>query len=101
MSEAAQTILLPPAADASPGLLPARMLNEFACCPRLCYLEWVQGEFADNVDTVEGRVHHRTVGKSHQRIRDGDELTSRSALRRICMCWWTNVMIRHERGQSG
>jgi CRISPR-associated protein Cas1 len=34
------------ASDAAPGLLPARMLNEFAYCPRLCYLEWVQGEFA-------------------------------------------------------
>ena len=42
------------ASDAAPGLLPARMLNEFAYRPRLRYLEWVQGEFADNVDTVEG-----------------------------------------------
>ena len=23
------------------------MVNEFAYCPRLAYLEWVQGEFAD------------------------------------------------------
>jgi len=30
-------------------LIPARMLNEFAYCPRLCYIEWVQGEFADSV----------------------------------------------------
>jgi len=50
-----------------PPVLPARMLNKFAYCPRLCYLEWVQGEFADNVDTVEGRVHHRTVDKGRQR----------------------------------
>ena len=26
----------------SAELVPARMLNEFAYCPRLCYLEWVQ-----------------------------------------------------------
>lgn len=42
-------------------LLPVRMLNEFAYCPRLAYLEWVQGEFADSADTVEGRFHHRRV----------------------------------------
>jgi CRISPR/Cas system-associated exonuclease Cas4 (RecB family) len=42
-------------------LLPARMVNEFAYCPRLAYFEWVDGEFADNADTVEGRFHHRRV----------------------------------------
>lgn len=45
----------------SPPLVPARMLNEFAYCPRLAYLEWVQGEFRDNVDTLEGRLDHRRV----------------------------------------
>lgn len=62
--------------DASPGLLPARMLNEFAYCPRLCYLEWVQGEFADSADTVEGRLRHRTVDRGRQRqkpAKGGDE----------------------------
>jgi CRISPR-associated protein Cas1 len=39
------------------------MLNEFAYCPRLAYLEWAQGDFADNADTVEGRFHHRKVDK--------------------------------------
>ncbi|MCC7106220.1 MAG: CRISPR-associated endonuclease Cas1 [Chloroflexi bacterium] len=39
------------------------MLNEFAYCPRLAYLEWVQGEFADSVDTVEGRFQHRRVDR--------------------------------------
>jgi CRISPR-associated protein Cas1 len=63
----------PPSAEASPGLLPARMLNEFAYCPRLCYLEWVQGEFADNADTVEGRVHHRTVDRQRQRQKPAKE----------------------------
>jgi CRISPR-associated protein Cas1 len=42
-------------------LMPVRMLNEFAYCPRLFYLEWVQGEFVDNELTVEGRVAHRRV----------------------------------------
>ncbi len=47
--------------------VPVRMLNEFAYCPRLGYLEWVQGEFADSADTVEGRFHHRTVDRERKR----------------------------------
>jgi len=50
-----------------PEFVPARMVNEFAYCPRLCYLEWVQGEFEDNADTVDGRFQHRRVdqGEGH------------------------------------
>jgi CRISP-associated protein Cas1 len=44
-----------------PDLVPARMVNEFAYCPRLFFLEWVHAQFADNTDTVEGRWHHRAV----------------------------------------
>jgi CRISPR-associated protein Cas1 len=44
-----------------PELVPARMVNEFAYCPRLFYLEWVHLQFTDNADTVEGRWHHRAV----------------------------------------
>jgi hypothetical protein len=47
-----------------PDLIPARMLNEFCYCPRLAYLEWVQGEFADNLETREGRFGHRRVDKA-------------------------------------
>lgn len=43
--------------------IPARMLNEHVYCPRLAYLEWVQGEWADSADTVEGRSRHRRVDK--------------------------------------
>ena len=46
-----------------PDLIPVRMLNEFAYCPRLAYLEWVQGDFADSADTVDGRHQHRRVDK--------------------------------------
>jgi len=42
-------------------LLPARMVNEFVYCPRLAYLEWVQGEWADSAETVDGRYRHRRV----------------------------------------
>ena len=44
-----------------PALVPARMLNEHTYCPRLAYLEWVQGDFADSADTVDGRWQHRNV----------------------------------------
>lgn len=49
------------AADDLPDLVPARMVNEFAYCPRLFFLEWVQARFADNTDTVDGRYQHRVV----------------------------------------
>lgn len=44
-----------------PALVPVRMVNEFVYCPRLFYLEWVQGEWADNAFTEDGRVVHRRV----------------------------------------
>lgn len=44
-----------------PDFIPARMLNEFTYCNRLFYLEWVQGEFAESADTLEGRFRHRRV----------------------------------------
>jgi len=45
----------------SPGQLPARMLNEFAYCPRLFYLEYVQQEWDHSADTLEGNFVHRRV----------------------------------------
>lgn len=54
-------------------LIPARMLNEFAYCPRLAYLEWVQGEFTDNLDTRQGTFGHRNVDKPSARpVPDSD-----------------------------
>jgi CRISPR-associated protein Cas1 len=35
------------------------MINETLYCERLAYLEWAQGEFADNQFTVDGRYTHR------------------------------------------
>ena len=69
-------------------LVPARMANEFVYCPRLAYLEWVQGEWADNLDTIEGRWVHRKVDVATPRqvpaADDGEadlrELTARSLL---------------------
>jgi CRISPR-associated protein Cas1 len=39
------------------------MLNEFVYCPRLAWLEWVAGEWADSADTVEGRFRHRRIDR--------------------------------------
>lgn len=44
-------------------LIPARMLNEYAYCPRLAYLEWVQREWDDNAETMEGKLAHRRVDR--------------------------------------
>jgi CRISPR-associated protein Cas1 len=43
--------------------IPVRMINEFAYCPRLFYLEYVQREWADSADTLDGSFVHRRVDK--------------------------------------
>ena len=50
------------------------MLNEHAYCPRLAYLEWVQGDFADSADTIDGRFHHRRVDVETGALPGPDEL---------------------------
>src|ERR1700736_346543 len=50
-----------PAATAETPLVPVRMVNEWVYCPRLAYLEWVDGEWADSGDTEEGRRAHARV----------------------------------------
>lgn len=51
-----------------PTLVPARMVNEFAHCPRLFHLEWVGRQWDDNVETDEGRWHHRAVDSAQGRV---------------------------------
>lgn len=46
-----------------PDLLPVRMLNEYAYCPRLFHFMHVDGRWADNVYTVEGKDAHRRVDR--------------------------------------
>ncbi len=55
-------------------LLPARMLNEYAYCPRLAYLEWVQGEFAHSADTLDGAWKHRRVDQAGGALPGAEEL---------------------------
>jgi CRISPR-associated protein Cas1 len=47
--------------DESADYLPARMVNEFAYCPRLFYLEHIDGLFRHNEHTVEGIARHVRV----------------------------------------
>ncbi len=46
-----------------PDLLPVRMVNEYAYCPRLFHLMHVEGRWADNAFTVDGRNVHRRVDR--------------------------------------
>ena len=46
-----------------PDLLPVRMLNEYAYCPRLFHLMHVEGRWEDNAYTVQGRAKHRRVDR--------------------------------------
>ncbi|MBI1366037.1 MAG: CRISPR-associated endonuclease Cas1 [Alphaproteobacteria bacterium] len=52
----------PPVLGDAP-LVPARMVNEWVYCPRLAYLEWVEGEWAETGDTAEGARAHARADK--------------------------------------
>ena len=53
--------LFPPERGEEETLVPVRMVNEWVYCPRLAYLEWVEGEWAESADTAQGRRVHRRV----------------------------------------
>ena len=56
----------------SPDLLPLRMLNEYAYCPRLFHLMHVEGRWADNAFTVEGRNVHRRADQLDHVLPDAE-----------------------------
>lgn len=66
-------------------LLPARMVNEYQYCPRLAYLEWVQGEWADSADTVEGRHKHKRVDAGSGELPEPDESQERIHARSVTL----------------
>ncbi len=41
--------------------MPVRRLQNYAYCPRLFYLQWVEGLFQENADTAEGERAHERV----------------------------------------
>jgi CRISPR-associated protein Cas1 len=51
-----------------PDLIPASMLAAFAYCPRLCYLQFVQGEFQDSAELAEGRFQHRWIDAAQDAV---------------------------------
>ena len=61
-----------PAQAGDMPLLPARMVNEYQYCPRLAYLEWVQGEWSESSDTVDGRYRHRRVDRPGGKLPDAE-----------------------------
>lgn len=71
-----------PDVTADAPLIPLRMVNEFVYCPRLAYLMWVQAEWADSADTVEGRFRHKRVdaggGKLPEVPEEGERVHARS-----------------------
>jgi CRISPR-associated protein Cas1 len=60
-----------------PDYLPARMVNEYAYCPRLFFYEWVEGLFAESVDTVEGAIQHRRVDAKATALPSAEEMEAR------------------------
>ncbi len=69
------SLALPPlSADFVLPLTPARMVNEWVYCPRLAYLEWVEGEWADSVDTAQGKRAHAAVDKGGGALPEPDAL---------------------------
>ena len=66
--------LPPPPASRDTPLIPVRMINEWVYCPRLAFLEWVEGEWADSGDTAEGRRAHARVDEGGGRLPAPDAL---------------------------
>ncbi|MDR7502069.1 MAG: CRISPR-associated endonuclease Cas1 [Armatimonadota bacterium] len=52
------------------------MVNEFVYCPRLFFLEWVQGEFAHSADTLEGAARHRRVDREEGSLPEAADLAA-------------------------
>ena len=80
----------------TPGLpetVPARMVNEFVYCPRLFYLEWVQGRFATSDDVEEGLYIHRVVDEPSADLPDPTDDLERFAGRTSRSFWLTSTAI--------
>lgn len=59
--------------QSSDDLLPVRMLNEYAYCPRLFHLMHVEGRWADNKYTLDGKHVHRRADKIDGVLPDPDD----------------------------
>ncbi|WP_084796456.1 CRISPR-associated endonuclease Cas4/Cas1 [Pseudonocardia asaccharolytica] len=66
------------------------MVNEFVYCPRLFYLEWVQGRFATSDDVEEGLYVHRVVDEPGGDLPPPEEDLERFAGRTSRSFWLTS-----------
>jgi len=64
----------------TPEQIPARMVNEYAYCPRLFYLEHVQQEWAHSADTLDGRFVHRRVDQEQGSVPAAADLSDQVKL---------------------
>ncbi len=71
--------LPPPPATGETPLVPVRMINEWVYCPRLAYLEWAEGEWAESGDTAEGRRTHLRVDEGGGRLPAPEDLDDEMA----------------------
>ncbi len=67
-----QPLLPPLTGTKDQNLVPVRMVGEWVYCPRLAYLMWVDGEWADTSDTEDGRRVHARTDRARGRIPDPD-----------------------------
>lgn len=61
------------------------MVNEWVYCPRLAYLEWVEGEWADSADTAQGERAHKRVDEGGGTLPAPDDLDEDRAKARSVM----------------
>lgn len=74
-----------PEISAETPLIPLRMVNEFVYCPRLAYLMWVQAEWADSADTVDGRIKHKGVDSGTGKLPEAPEEDERVHARSVSL----------------
>ncbi len=55
--------------------MPASMVRKFVYCPRLFHLEYVEGEWSDTEDTVQGEFIHRRVDHERGEIPRPEDLS--------------------------
>lgn len=67
-----------------PPPLPVRRLHNFAYCPRLFYLQWVENLWVENADTAAGSHLHRNTDKP-TRWTDELDLAERGSLRSLSL----------------
>jgi len=101
MPEQRELLLSFPELSAEIPYIPVRMVNEYVYCPRLAYLEWVQGEFAHNADTVEGSITHKRVDKKSDALPEKPEENERVHARSVSLSSVKLGIVARRRLRSG